>query len=126
LLQKTMKKITILLLSAFAVTAASAQTSIELKDIGAHIGDSVRVCGTVYGGRFFAKDSLTLLNVGGLYPNQLLTVLLRPEARVALTGSPETDLKDKTICVTGKVILYHDKPEIIVYRRDQVGEVPKQ
>jgi len=114
-----MKKIASLLTAAFAFTAASAQTAIELKDIGAHVGDSVRVCGIVSGGRFFAKDSLTLLNVGGLYPNQQLTILIKPAVR-PLLGTPETDLKDKTVCITGKVILFHDKPEIILYAKEQL------
>lgn len=119
-----MKKITLFLLSAFAAVAASAQTGIALKDLNAHVGDSVSVCGDVSGGRFFARDSITLLNIGGAYPNQQLTILIRPEARASFEQAPETLFKDKNICVSGKVILYHDKPEIIVYTRQQLTAKP--
>lgn len=120
-----MKRITALTIGCFAALAAAAQTKIELKDIAAHVGDSVLVCGSMSGGRFFAssKDSLTLLNIGGTYPNNPLTVLIRPDVRASFSEVPETALKGKNICVAGKVILYHDKPEIILYSKQQLVSV---
>ena len=121
-----MKKLRVLALCAFMLNTASAQTSVELKDLGAHVGDSVTVCGTIYSARFFSasKDSLTLLNMGAAYPNQLLTILIRPGLRGAFAKAPEEAFRNKMVCVSGKVILYHDKPEIILYQRAQISEIP--
>jgi hypothetical protein len=63
----------ILLLSA---TITFSQTTIKLEEISKHVGDSVKVCGKVYGIRYLeqSENSLTFINIGGSYPNQLLTV----------------------------------------------------
>ena len=69
-----MKKIIIPFICLLIGTTTFAQRQISLKDAGAYAGDSVLVCGKIAGGRYFSssKDSLTLLNVGATYPNQLL------------------------------------------------------
>ena len=50
-----------------------------------------------------------LVNVGAAYPNQVLTVVLRDDAK-SLAGS----LDGKNIAVTGNIELYKGKPEIVV------------
>ena len=54
-------------------------------------------------------ESLTLMNLGAAYPNQLMTVVLRDKAKDAF---PNID--GQAICVTGKLVSYRDKPEIVV------------
>ena len=86
---------------------------------------SVRcVCGKIFTTRYFAdsKDPITLLNMGAAFPNQQLTVMITAEARKEFKEAPETFYKDKNICVTGKVIIYKDKPEIIINHADQLME----
>ena len=58
---------------------------------------------TVTGKVFSSKDikSTVLVNLGGPYPKQLLTVVLKGDAR-QLAGQ----IDDKTITVQGKVIDY--------------------
>jgi hypothetical protein len=92
---------------AGAGAGAGAPIAIVGSDASHHIGDYVLVTDKVYG----VKDmgSLVLVNVGGAYPDQPLTVVLRGAAK-GLAG----ELDGKTIHVTGKVELYKGRPEIVV------------
>lgn len=56
------------------------------------------------------KTEVTLLvNLGAAYPNQLLTLALKGEAK-ALSSS----IEGKEVTITGQVIDYKGKPEIII------------
>lgn len=92
---------------ADAGVGAGQPVKIELRNIGNYVHQYVTVSGTVYG----VKDmgSLVLVNLGAAYPNQLLTVVLRGDAK-GLAGS----LDGKTIQVTGDVELFKEKPEIVI------------
>ena len=59
---------------------------------------------------------MVLVNLGGAYPNQLLTLVLRDEAKDLAAV-----MDDQPVCVTGKLILYKDKPEIVVTDAAQVA-----
>lgn len=95
------------MVSADAGVGAGAPIKIVGSDAIHHIGDYVIVTDKVYG----VKDmgSLVLVNVGGPYPDQPLTVVLRGNAK-RLAG----ELDGKTIHATGKIELYKGKPEIVV------------
>jgi hypothetical protein len=107
---------------------ASAQQQISLKDAAAYAGDSVLVCGKISGTRFFSEsaDSLTLLNVGAPFPNQQLTLVIREEARKTFASPPENYYKDKQVCVYGTVTIYNGKPQINIYKQDQIMDAVKQ
>jgi hypothetical protein len=98
------------------------QTTIKLEDISKHIGDSVKVCGKVAGGRYVesAQNSPTVLNLGAAYPDQLLTIIIRKEQRSEYKEAPETMFLDKEICVTGTIVLFRERPQIVVYRKEQI------
>ena len=87
--------------------------NIELKNITGFVGKTVSVSGKV----FSSKDigSMVLVNLGGAYPNQLLTVALKGKAKELAA-----QLADKVITVTGDVIDYKGKPEIIVTAPSQI------
>jgi hypothetical protein len=86
---------------------ASAPKTISVQDAAQHYNEYVNVCAKVYGIK--ALDNLTLVNLGAAYPNQPLTVVLRDAAREI-----GPSLEGKNICVTGNVVAYRDKPEIVV------------
>ena len=117
-----MKKIWIATIVLTISLASKAQTEIKIEELNKHIGDSVTVCTKIYGGIFLerSKGTPTLLNAGGVYPNAPLTILIGPEARATFKEAPEVFFKDKEVCVTGKVILYREKPEIVVYDEKQI------
>lgn len=102
--------------------AAKSQTTIKIEELNNHIGDSVKVCTKIYGGIYLdrSKGTPTLLNAGGSYPNNPLTVLLWPEARAKFKDKPEEFFKGKNVCITGKLILYKEKPEIIIGEESQL------
>ena len=57
---------------------------------------------------------MTLLNLGGNYPNQLLTIMIPGKDRDKFKEKPEEVYKGKAVCVTGKIVDYKGKPEIVV------------
>jgi hypothetical protein len=115
-----MKKFTAAIIAAVLCISAQAQKEIKIEDIANHVGDSVTVCAKVYGGIYLDRSSLTLLNVGGAYPNAPLTVVIREEARTKFKESPETFYKDKEVCITGKITLFKEKPQIELYEEKQI------
>ncbi|MEJ7611050.1 MAG: hypothetical protein WKF88_07715 [Ferruginibacter sp.] len=116
-----MKKLYIVVFSLLLSVAAIAQTYTP-EEAAKHIGDSISVCGKIFGGRFFetSKSSPTLLNMGAAFPASTFTVMIPGDVRLKLGYIPEQELKDKIICVRGKVILYKERPEIIVYNPAQI------
>jgi len=92
---------------------------IDINDAAKHIDENVSICARVYG--YKALDGMTLVNLGAAYPNQLLTVVLRGSAK---DGGPGID--GQTVCVSGKLVLYKEKPEIIVTDPKQITVRAKQ
>jgi hypothetical protein len=92
---------------AGAMTGSGSAPVIRIQDAAQHYNEYVQVSAKVYG--YKALDNLTLVNLGAAYPDQLLTVVLRGEAKDAYQG-----LDGQTITVTGTVVSYKDKPEIVV------------
>jgi hypothetical protein len=86
---------------------ARTPVTIEAGEAARHYNEYVKVCAKVYGIK--AMQGLTLVNLGAAYPDQLLTVVLRDQAKDAFPN-----IEGKTVCVTGKLVSYRDKPEIVV------------
>lgn len=101
---------------------AAAQQKITPAEVNKHIGDSVIVCGKIYGGKFLdaAKNQPTFLNMGAVYPNQLLTIVIWGNTRKLFSYKPEEHLKDKTVCVTGKIEVFKEKPQIVITQVSQL------
>ncbi len=116
-----MKKTFTSLLFCSSFYFLSAQT-LSAEQASKKVGDSVRVCDKIYGGRFFetSKGSPTLLNMGAAYPASPLTIMIPGEVRIKMGGLPEQDLKDKNVCVVGRVILFKGKPEIVINKLSQL------
>lgn len=113
-----MKKIAFAVITALFCITAQAQKEIKIEDVANHVGDSVTVCAKVYGGIYLERSSLTLLNVGGAYPNAPLTLVIRQ--REKFKEAPETFYKDKEVCITGKIVLFREKPQIELYEEKQI------
>ena len=117
----TMKKTFTLTYLLFAGFLGFAQV-LTPEEASKRIGDSITVCGKIFGGRFFETSvgSPTLLNMGAAFPASTLTIMIPGNVRVKMGYAPEQQLKDKNICVRGRVILFKDKPEIIVHSVSQL------
>ena len=59
------------------------------------------------------------LNMGGKYPNQAFTAFI-PSANAAQFPNPQ-QYEGQTVAVSGKITLYHGKPEIIVNSPSQIS-----
>jgi hypothetical protein len=99
--------------SAASTTTMQTAVTVRLEDIKNSLGKKVMVTGKVYS----VKDigSMVLVNLGAPYPNQLMTVALKGKAKEL-----GATIGDKTITVTGEVIEYKGKPEIIVTDTAQI------
>ncbi len=117
-----MKKMIAALSFAFVSTIACAQTEIKIEDAAKHEGDSVTICTKIFGAKYFegSNRSPTLLNAGAKYPDAPLTIVIFGESRAAFKNKPEEYYPDKNICVSGKIVIYKGKPEIIVTEEKQM------
>lgn len=109
-----MKKLIIIALFAVLAGNVKAQTVIPAKDAAKHIGETVTITEKVFGGKYFDNSKMTLLDMGGANPNQMLTIMIPGADKEKFKGNPEVDYKGKDVTVTGKIIDYKGKPEIVV------------
>lgn len=119
-----MQKIIPFFVSLLLTATSFSQTVIQPKDAAKYVGQTVTVCGKIYGGKYLdaVKHKPTFLNMGALYPNQLLTIVIWGDARKNFSYAPEEKLKNKTVCVTGKVEIFKGKPQITIDKEAQVKE----
>ena len=117
-----MKKLLISLTFFLASSFAFAQEEIKIEDAAKHEGDSVTICTKIFGGRYFENSNRapTLLNAGAKYPDAPLTIVIFGESRVNFKNKPEEFYVDKDICVTGRIIMFKGKPEIILTNETQI------
>ena len=94
--------------TAAAGTAAVSDTS------------RVTICDKVFGGKYFSNSGMTLLNLGGDYPDQKISIVIKGDDRAKFKDAPETYYKDKKVCVTGRQEMYKGKPEIVVTDPSQI------
>ena len=110
-----MKKLFILfaLTTAFAFKA-SAQ-SFDAQDFNASLGKTRTLCDVVSSVKTFS-DTLTLVNMGGNFPNQKYTIAVKG-SEIKLDWAT---LKGKTMCVTGVFELHKNRPEIVATKPEQI------
>jgi len=120
-----MKQVITLLIILFIGSTSYGQSQIELSAVSKHVGDSVRVCGKIYSGRYLenSNGAPTLLNMGAAYPDQLLTLVIYGDNRKAFGKAPELDYKDQEVCVWGKIELFKEKPQIVLTSSRQLVPV---
>lgn len=58
--------------------------------------------------------------MGGKYPNNLLTIVIKGDNRKKFNYKPEVEYQGKEICVTGKLVEYKGKPQIIIDSPEQL------
>ena len=116
-----MKHINFLLFALLFTGIAYGQTSIKLEDVSQHTGDSVTVCGLVADMRYFenSKNQPTFLNIGESFPNQKLTIVIWGSVKAGFK-EPVEILKGKQICITGRIILFKERPEIVIENPEQI------
>ncbi|QJD94539.1 hypothetical protein HH214_00950 [Mucilaginibacter robiniae] len=114
------KKVIFGLFMLLGTSKVFSQTAITAKDAAKHINEQVTITDKVFGGKFLSNSNITLLDIGGTHPNELLTLLIKGDDRKKFSTPPEEAFKNKQVTITGTVIDYKGKPEIIITSPDQI------
>ncbi len=95
---------------------------VTLEEVQNKVGQTVTVCGKIYGGVYLpnARNTPTLLNMGASFPNHQLTLVIFGENLKDFPAQPEVHFANQQVCVTGLVIDYKGKPEIILRSLNQI------
>lgn len=96
-----------------AITAAEAPL---------FISDTVTVIGKIFTGKYFPEsdNQPTLLNMGAAFPDQPLTIVIESKDRKYFVDQPEVVYLNKTVSVTGQIVLFKNKPQIIIRNSGQI------
>lgn len=116
-------KLLLLLLAATLALPSFAQKQITPEEAKDHIGETVQITGKVTGIRHLqnAKNTPTFINVGGKYPNQLLTIVIWGNVRKQFTYDlDKKELSTSMVTVTGKLELYKEKPQMVITDPNQI------
>src|ERR1700741_4862576 len=105
-----------ILLFVIFIGRSAAQERFSEDDFHKKLGKTGTLCDTIYSLKI-VSDTLTLLNSGGLYPNQKYTIAVKGN-KINLDWST---MKGKPLCVTGVFILYKGRPEIEVAEPDRIN-----
>jgi hypothetical protein len=97
--------------------------SLTPEEAAGHVGENATVCGVVASTTYAAQapTAPTFLNFGKPYPDQIFTAVILGSDRKKF-GTPEISLRDKPVCVTGKIFLYQGAPEIALRDPRQLSE----
>lgn len=113
-----MKKLPLLVLLIATAFYAKSQTMVLTKDVAQYIGKSVSICDSVYSTK--ALDKLTLINLGGAYPKELITIVINKEDERKFPSEPASMYMGNNICVTGVVSDFKGKKQILVTDPKQI------
>jgi hypothetical protein len=86
-----------------------------------HVGETATVTDKVDGVHQSGKGNI-FLNMGGKYPNQSFTGFI-PSSSASSVPNPQ-QYGGKTISISGKIVLYRGKPEIVVNSSSQLRIEP--
>ena len=119
-----MRSLLVCLILVLVGGSVFAQDSIPAADASKYIGQQVTVYGKIYGGKFLAqaKNSPTFLNMGAVYPDQPLTIVIWGDTRKQFSFKPEERYNNKTVYVTGRIDTYKEKPQIVITAVSQIKE----
>jgi len=85
-----------------------------------HIGKTVTICGTVVSTRKTAKAQAIYLNFDRLHPNQDFYATIWSYNGPNFSYDPEIYLKDRVVCVTGKLTEFDGIPRISINNEKEV------
>lgn len=113
-----MKKYALLFTLLLSFYFAKSQTLVLAKDAGQYLGKTVTICDSVFSAK--SLDKLTLLNLGGAYPKELITIVINKADEAKFTSAPESMFLGNHICVTGVVTEFKGKKQIVVTEPKQI------
>lgn len=116
----TIKKI-FLLITSICFRQISFSQNVPLDSVINYEGKTITVCSKVQSTYVTKGDKkTTYINFGKPYPNNTFTVIIFEGDLSNFKYTPSEFLKDKSVCITGKIKIYKGKPEIIVSKEEQI------
>ena len=111
----------LLLITSICLWQISFSQTVPLDSVQFYEGKTITVCSKVQS-TFLAKGEkkTTYINFGKPYPNTAFTAVIFEGDLANFKYIPSDFLKDKNVCITGKVVIYKGKPEIIVSKEEQI------
>ena len=99
----------------------SFSQTVPLDSVQFYVGKTITVCSKVQS-TFVSKGDkkTTYINFGKPNPNNTFTAVIFSSDSANFKYIPSEYLKERTVCITGKVLLYKDKPQIIVKKEVQI------
>lgn len=93
----------------------------DLDSIKLLTGKNITFCGMVADTYVSKSDNATtFLNFGGVYPNVKLTAVIFKKDIVKFKEKPSTYYSGKNVCIQGEVILFKDRPEIVLSNQSHI------
>jgi hypothetical protein len=119
---RTALRLIALLVLVAAPAVLLAQDEVTIDEAKDHVGEEVTVCGDVTHAVFVEVERRqpTYLNFGAPWPDHTFGVMIRGRHRGRFPEPPEALYADKTICVTGEIVLSEGVPQITVNRPAQI------
>lgn len=115
-----MKELTTTLILLFALSI-NAQKLIPLDSISCNGGKNVKICEKVTDSfKAQGDEKPTYLNFGGKYPDHKFTVVIFAKDYPNFPYSPAEYLKDKNVCVTGIIVYFKERPQIVAKNPEQI------
>lgn len=118
-----MKKAISFTLAAFFSGITFSQTWTRPCDAAKHVGDSVIIIGFVTNVQRLTagKEAPTLVTIGDKDKIELVTLFIPGAHRQNFRRNPETAYLNEYVQVTGRVMLYKGKTQIILYSEKQIS-----
>ena len=115
-----MKKLAFQILLTFISFTVHSQT-FSATEAAQHEGETITVCGKVSGTHITKGDKKVIyINLDKPYPNNPFTIVIFEKSSENFDYNPLEFLKNKNICVSGKVSFYRDKPQIVANKQSQI------
>lgn len=98
-----------------------SQSVMPLDSVQHHVGKTVTVCSKV-ASSFVSKgtDKTCFLHLGRAYPASPLTLVVFNSALTQFSYEPSAFLKEKHICVQGKISVYHKVVQMVISSQSQI------
>src|ERR1700689_5881312 len=107
----------VLALGFFGAALPARAQAIPPAEIKAHVGQTVTVQAAV-SDVHIGRAGVTFIDIGGAYSDNAFAVVIFASDRAKFPN--DSDLKGKTMAISGEVVLYQNRPEIILKTADQL------
>ena len=106
----------------FVSLYASAQNKIPVGEAAKHIGEVVTICDKIYKTDFAenSKAQPTFLKMGSGFLMHKIDIVINFKDRKNFMDKPETYYLEKDVCITGKIVEFEGKPQIIISKPTEI------